>query len=62
MSSLKTDPNMADPDGFYSRLIENVQHMPAEEALAYTARLTFLLANQIGDGQVLTEALEAARK
>lgn len=62
MTVLETNPNMADPDGFYSRLIEIVQHMPAEEALAYTARLTFLLSNQVGDPQVLAEALEAARK
>lgn len=62
MTVLRTDPNMADPDGFYSRLIEIVQHMPPEEALAYTARLTMLLANQVGDPEVLSEALEAARK
>lgn len=62
MADLKTDPNMTDPDGFYSRLIEIVQHMPAEEALAYSARLTMLLANQVGDQAVLAEALEAARK
>lgn len=62
MSTLNIDPNMADPDGFYSRLIEIVQQMPAEEALAYTARLTYLLANQIGDPIILSEALEAARK
>lgn len=62
MTGLTTDPNMADPDGFYSRLIEIVQSLSTDEALAYSARLTYLLANQIGDADVLAEALEAARK
>ncbi|WP_417518189.1 DUF2783 domain-containing protein [Minwuia sp.] len=61
MSLLNTDPNIADPDGFYQQLIETVQHLSPEAAFAYSARLNLILANQIGDNEVLAQALRAAR-
>lgn len=62
MSELEREPNIPDADGFYQQLIEAVQHLPVEEALAFSARLNLLLANQIGDGELLSQAIAAARK
>jgi hypothetical protein len=60
MTELKTDPNFADPDGFYQQLIDAVQHLPVEQALAFSARLNLILANQIGDPEALRQAIDAA--
>ncbi len=61
MSALIRDPNIPDPDGFYQDLMDAVQHLPPEEALAFSARLNLLLANHVGDRAVLAEAIAAAR-
>lgn len=61
MSPLNLDPNIGDADGFYQALIDTVQHLAPEEALAFSARLNLILANQIGDNDVLQAALEAAK-
>ncbi|WP_281019688.1 MULTISPECIES: DUF2783 domain-containing protein [unclassified Minwuia] len=62
MSSLKHEPCISDPDGFYQELIDAVQRLSPDDALAFSARLNLLLANHIGDRTVLREAIEAARK
>ncbi|MDF1735429.1 MAG: DUF2783 domain-containing protein [Minwuia sp.] len=62
MSGLKHEPGISDPDGFYQELIDAVQRLSTEDALAFSARLNLLLANHIGDRTVLREAIEAARK
>ncbi len=61
MSTLNTDPNFQDADGFYQVLIEAVQHLSTEDALAFSARLNLILANQIGDRKTLQAAIVAAR-
>jgi hypothetical protein len=62
MSGLKQDLGIHDPDGFYQDLIDAVQRLSPEDALAFSARLNLLLANHVGDRTVLGEAIKAARK
>lgn len=62
MSGLKQDLGIDDPDGFYQDLIDAVQRLSPEDALAFSARLNLLLANHVGDRTVLGEAIKAARK
>ena len=58
---LNTDPNIADPDGFYAELLAVHEGLSEEESMALNARLVLLLANHVGDRAVLAEALAAAR-
>jgi hypothetical protein len=60
--ALKRDPNMADPDGVYTALIEAHAGLTEAESLALNARLILLLANHIGDAEVLREAVAIARE
>jgi hypothetical protein len=60
MSALNTRPNIARPDDFYAALIALHEGRSKDESDAINARLIFILANQIGDGAVLREALVAA--
>jgi hypothetical protein len=60
--ALKRDPNIADPDGIYTALIEAHAGLKEAESLALNARLILLLANHIGDAEVLREAVATARK
>ncbi len=62
MSKLNTKPNLDDPDGFYARLMATHEGLPKPESDALNARLILILANHIGDEQVLKEALAAAAK
>jgi len=59
--SLNTTPNFANPDDFYASLIDmHLDLTPAQSEMA-NARLILLLANHIGDMQVLRSAMTAAR-
>jgi hypothetical protein len=58
---LSTDPNLDDPDAFYEALIEAHRDLEPAQSHALNARLVLLLANHVGDGAVLREALAAAR-
>ena len=57
---LNTRPNIADPDGFYQELIDSQRDMSDEESQSMTCKLVLLLANHIGDRDVLREALKRA--
>ena len=59
--ALITDPNIADPDGFYAALIAAHDGLTEAESHAYNARLVLLLANHVGDRAALDAALEAAK-
>ena len=61
MSTLITSPNIPDPDGFYAELIGVHDGLSDDESIALNARLILILANQIGDREVLSQALAAAR-
>jgi hypothetical protein len=57
---MRNDPNIPDPDGFYAALVAAHEGLTDAESAAINARLIFLLANQIGDQQVLLECVAAA--
>lgn len=62
MAHLVTTPNIPDPDGFYADLIDAHDGLSEEESTALNARLILILANQIGDRELLAEALEMAKR
>jgi hypothetical protein len=59
---MKTALNLQDADGFYEQLLDAHQGLSKEESDLLNARLILLLANQVGDGKVLRECVEAAKK
>ncbi|MDR5775383.1 DUF2783 domain-containing protein [Caballeronia sp. LZ002] len=58
---LKLEANLADPDAFYERLIGTHDGLSDEESRMLNAQLVLLLANHIGDDDVIGEALAVAR-
>ena len=54
-------PNLPDPDGFYDALLSAHDGLSKENSEALNARLILILANHIGDRQVLGQAVIAAR-
>lgn len=61
MSQLITAPNMLSPDDFYEALIDMHRDLDDAQSQAANARLILLLANHIGDLQVLRDAMAYAR-
>lgn len=61
MATLTLEPNIARPDEFYDALIAIHRDLTVEESAKVNAKLVLLLANHIGDMDVLREALAAAR-
>lgn len=61
MTDLNTDPNIAAPDDFYEELLRAHEGLSDDESASFNARLILLLANHIGDREVLAQALQAAR-
>jgi len=59
-ASLNTKANIKAPDEFYADLLAVHEGLSKTESDALNARLVLLLANHIGDRQVLAEALQAA--
>lgn len=60
MTRLVTRPNIAGPDDFYAELLALHEGRSKAESDAVNARLILILANHIGDRDVLREALDAA--
>ncbi|OYX43154.1 MAG: DUF2783 domain-containing protein [Rhodobacterales bacterium 32-67-9] len=60
MGTLNTEPNIANPDDFYARLLAAHEGKSKAESDALNARLVLILSNHIGDRQVLGEALVLA--
>jgi hypothetical protein len=60
MSKLITTPNITDPDGFYAELLALHEGRGKAESDAVNARLVLILANHIGDREVLSEAFATA--
>ena len=58
---LITTPNLAQPDEFYQALIEGHAGLDRAQSEALNARLVLLLANHVGNAEVLVQALQAAR-
>ena len=61
MTELKTLPALDDPDGFYQELLALHADLETEESHSLNARLVLILANHIGDRQVLREAFALAK-
>ena len=57
---LETRPNIADPDGFYQQLIDLHKDRSEEQSRLINASLILLLANHVGDMEVLSEAMRHA--
>lgn len=58
---MNTAPNFQDADGFYERLLDVHQGLSREQSELLNARLVLLLANQVGNAQVLADCVAAAR-
>lgn len=61
MSMLNIEPNIADMDAFYEQLIATHEGLSEDESHLLNAKLVLLLANHIGDLDVLKDALAKAR-
>ncbi|HVM77853.1 MAG TPA: DUF2783 domain-containing protein [Stellaceae bacterium] len=62
MAALRTDPNIADADAFYSELIELHRGLSEEQSRFLNARLILLLANHVGDLETLRTAMAIAKE
>ena len=58
---LVTTPNLRAPDDFYEALIELHRGLTEAQSQTVNAKLILLLANHIGDLDVLRQAIAAAR-
>lgn len=72
MNHLRVEPHFHTPgqavryayapgDNFYDMLIQGHQGLPNDQSELMNARLVLLLANHVGDLNVLQEAINAAR-
>ncbi|MEM8685821.1 MAG: DUF2783 domain-containing protein [Pseudomonadota bacterium] len=61
MAELIDTPNIDDRDGFYQDLLAAHEGLSEAESQALNARLVLILANHIGNGQVLGAALDLAK-
>jgi hypothetical protein len=53
-------PQIADPDGFYEELVNAQRDLPDAAAQKMLAKLVLVLANHVGDREVLSEAIAIA--
>jgi hypothetical protein len=61
MGDLSTASRFADPDAAYRMIVEAHRGLDDEAAATFSAALVLLLANHIGDADVLKQAIDAAR-
>lgn len=60
-TSLRQDLGISAPDDFYEALITAHDGLSAEQSRLLNARLILLLANHVGDMDVLMAAIAAAK-
>jgi hypothetical protein len=58
---LQHQPRIVDPDGFYEELVASQRGLSDEAAALMNAKLVLVLANQVGDREVLRQALQLCR-
>jgi hypothetical protein len=58
---MKNTLHFQDADTFYEQLLDAHQGLSREQSEMLNARLILILANQVGDAQVLGECVAAAR-
>lgn len=61
MSKLETKSQFANPDAAYVALVEARRGLTEEQAAALDTRLALILANHIGDLDVLKDAIALAK-
>ncbi|GIX11475.1 DUF2783 domain-containing protein [Elioraea sp.] len=61
MVTLDTRPRLGDPDAVFVALVAAHRDLSPEESRRLDAALVLLLANHIGDAEVLQAAIAAAR-
>jgi len=59
--NLNLTPNLSAPDDVYAMLLQAHEGLTGDESIALNARLILILANHIGDADVLAQALKAAK-
>ena len=57
---MKTGLNFQDADAFYESLLDAHQGLSREQSELLNAQLILLMANQLGDNDVLRECITAA--
>jgi Protein of unknown function (DUF2783) len=57
-----TTLQLTDADGFYERLLDAHTGLDQPQSDLFNARLILILANQVGDNQVLADCIAAARE
>lgn len=62
MMALITVPNLDDFDDLYAALLRAHDGLSEEQSHAMNAQLVLILANHVGDRQVLDEAFALARQ
>ena len=58
--NLNLEPKIEDPDGFYNQLIRLHDGLSEVQSLELQSRMILLLANHIGDSEVLSEVMRIA--
>ena len=61
MATVETRVKLADPDRAYRMLIEAHRGLTDRQSAALNAKLILILANEIGDLEVLRQAIMLAR-
>jgi hypothetical protein len=61
MTRLQTESRFSNPDSVYEALVESHRPLSEAESAAFNARLVLILANHIGDEEILREALALAK-
>jgi Protein of unknown function (DUF2783) len=62
VAGLNVEINLESPDDFYSALVELHRGLSDEQSELVNAKLILLLANHVGDVEVLREAMQRARE
>lgn len=62
MTALSTGSNFSDPDAAYRQIVEAHRGLSDEQSAALDAALVLILANHVGDADVLAEAIALAKR
>ena len=62
MPTLITTPNLPDPDGVFEALMNAHRDLPPEASRQLDAKLVLLLANHIGDPEIVKQAIALASR
>ncbi len=60
-STLNLKPNLTEADNFYDELLQAHQSLTDQQSEEFNARLILILCNHIGNRNILTQALAAAK-